>query len=125
MPAGSIDKICESTPLEKILSKKDIKLLKEKALDPDWLPSDSDSDDTIPEPAVDPMDISPDMKYICEELKNKGGIRFDNCQEFGLIWDLISKSEYPDNIKQQSQMILSQVLNFANMWIIHYTKHSG
>ena len=121
MPGGSLKvfkELNESTPLSKLLSPEQIQELKEKALDPDWLPEPEPEEEKL-----DPMDIAPDMRFICEELKKKGGIRFDNCQEFGLFWDLLDKSDYPDDIKNQSKMILGQVLNFANMWIIHYNNH--
>jgi hypothetical protein len=128
MPMGKVEKYIETTPLSKILSDKDIAYLKEKAIDPDYEPpeeSESDTDETEIDETPDPMDIAPDMAFICKELLNKGGIRFDNCQEFSLFWDLLEKSDYSPEIKKQSQMILMQVLNFANMWIIHYSKHSG
>jgi hypothetical protein len=126
MPAGRLDKICETTPLSKLLTKEQIEELKEKALDPDWVPVEGDTpSSSSEEDDIDPMNVPADMDFLMSEIKKKGGLRFDNCQEFGLYWDLLEKSDYPDNIKEQAKAILLTVINIANLWIIHYNKHKS
>ena len=72
----------------------------------------------------DPMTIPPDIDNLLRELHSKGGIRLDNSQEINLIRDLIHQSKYNDELKLSMYKLMELMINFANLWIIHYNKHS-
>lgn len=76
------------------------------------------------EEKTDPMEIAPDIDNLLRELHSRGGIRLDNCQEINLIRDLIHQSKYDDEQKMQFYKLMELMINFANLWIIHYNKHS-
>ena len=71
----------------------------------------------------DPMTIPPDIDNLLRELNNKGGIRLDNCMEINLVRDLIHQSKHPEDIKMSMYKIIELMLNFGNLWILHYNKH--
>tara|TARA_R110002096_G_scaffold29422_4_gene88514 strand:+ start:1953 stop:2291 length:339 start_codon:yes stop_codon:yes gene_type:complete len=71
----------------------------------------------------DPMDFPADYTYLMKELDNKGGIKIDNCQEIQIISHIIHASDHQPVMKEQMIQLLANIVNFANLWIIHYNKH--
>tara|TARA_R100000231_G_scaffold94253_1_gene70765 strand:- start:829 stop:1230 length:402 start_codon:yes stop_codon:yes gene_type:complete len=71
----------------------------------------------------DPMTIPPEWDYLLTELHNRGGIRLDNCQEINLIRDLVHQSKYDEEMKMNMYKLFEVLINYANLWIIHYNKH--
>jgi len=71
----------------------------------------------------DPMEFPPDYTYLIKELGKKGGIRMDNCQEINVISHTIYESKLDARIKDNCIKILEHMINYSNLWIIHYNKH--
>jgi len=71
----------------------------------------------------DPMEIAPDIDNLLRELHKRGGVRIDNCPEINLVRDLVHQSKYDDDMKLSMYKILELMLNFGNLWILHYNKH--
>ena len=71
----------------------------------------------------DPMDFPPDYTYLIKELGKKGGIRMDNCSEINVISHTIYESKLDKSIKENCIKILEHLVNYSNLWIIHYNKH--
>ena len=71
----------------------------------------------------DPMNFPPDYTYLMKELGKKGGIRMDNCQEINVISHTIYESKLDNSIKENCIKILEHLINYSNLWIIHYNKH--
>jgi hypothetical protein len=87
-----------------------------------------ESEDELPElkkKEKDPMDFPPDYTYLMKELENKGGIRFENCNEIEIMQSVIYENIKDESIRDNCLKILIQLVNFSNLWIIHYNKHKA
>lgn len=87
----------------------------------DLLKIDKKKDDKKKE--NDPMDFPPEYTYLMKELGNKGGIRMENCQEINVISHTIYESDLDKVIKESCIKVMEHMVNYSNLWIIHYNKH--
>lgn len=71
----------------------------------------------------DPNDFPPEFTYLMKELHNKGGIRFDNTPEFQQICKSLYDEKIDEKVKNDCFTLLEHIVNYANMWIIHYNRH--
>ena len=74
-------------------------------------------------PKGDPMDFPPEFSYLMKELHQVGGIKFSTLPEVKQICSLIHESELTDELKDTLYKVMSNLINYANLWIIHYNRH--
>lgn len=73
----------------------------------------------------DPMDFPPDYQYLIKELGNRGGIRIDNCQEIEYIQSVLYENIKEEELREGCLKIFTLMVNYSNLWIIHFNKHKS
>tara|TARA_R110000824_G_scaffold149087_2_gene319174 strand:- start:1861 stop:2262 length:402 start_codon:yes stop_codon:yes gene_type:complete len=131
MPAGKLhivkDYNVEDIDLDKLQSDKledfdpDEQDILEKMLSKDEIQKQIKSNHK--ELKKDPMECPPEWDELLTALGRIGGIRIDNCQEVGLMRDLIHQSNHDDTNKEQMYKLFELLINYTNLWIIHFNKH--
>ena len=131
MPAGKLNIVedynVEDIDLDKLKSDKleefdpDEQEILEKMLSKDEIQKQIKSNHK--ELKTDPMECPPEWDELLTELGKIGGIRIDNCQEVGLMRDLIHQSKHDDTNKEQMYKLFELLINYTNLWIIHFNKH--
>ena len=71
----------------------------------------------------DPMDFPPDYTRLVKELNDKGGIKIENCQEVNMIQYTLYEAIKDEEIREACLKLFTLMLNYSNLWIIHYNLH--
>ena len=74
-------------------------------------------------PKGDPLDFPPDYDFLMKEINKKGGIKLENCPEIETICYCIDNSDLQPDMKKSCLVMLEHIVNYGNLWIIHYNRH--
>jgi hypothetical protein len=73
-----------------------------------------------PEPSPRELPEITDLDSLLKAMKEKGGIKLENCNEIEVIRWAICESVKDEKIKEASLILFNTTLNLANMFLIHY-----
>tara|TARA_Y100001972_G_scaffold119861_1_gene161640 strand:- start:279 stop:602 length:324 start_codon:yes stop_codon:yes gene_type:complete len=79
-----------------------------------------------PEPSPTPERKLPEINSLDDiymEMKRKGGIKIDNCNEIEIIRWAIWEAIKEEKVKEASLILFNTILNLANMFLIHYNSN--
>ena len=74
-------------------------------------------------PKGDPLHFPPEFDFLMKELNKKGGFKFETFPEIQQLCKLVFDSDLSKEVKDSTYNILSHMINYSNMWIIHYNRH--
>lgn len=75
-----------------------------------------------PEPSPRKLPDITCLEDIYEEMKNRGGIKIENCNEINVIRWAICESVKDEKVKEASLILFNTILNLANMFLLHYNR---
>ena len=117
MPSGKLERTEDPHSAEKKREELKMKHLKQKVMD-EMTPTHLKGE------KGDPMDFPPEFDFLMKELDKKGGIRMNNLPELAQIGRVIYDSkDMTDEIKDSCYKVLTHLVNYSNLWIIHYNRH--
>ena len=98
----------------------------EEYSDEDYVPvdcSDTSSSDEEPKKEEKQLPEINDFGDLLMEIKQRGGLSLENCQEITQIRWAIFEAHKNEEIRNASLQMFNMTLNLANMFLIHYNRN--